>query len=488
MTSPKTLLTLLSAAAVTAAVCGAGPATAAAPQGLADPLPGSLPVAATRVGVQLAGDGFVEPTSLVTAPGVPYRLYVTDQPGVIYAVGKGSKTPGHGKVFADLRSLIVPLGDASPGSPYDERGLLGLAFAPDYQQSGLLYTYSTQRYTRTADFSTEPGNTQNCRGYDPTYLPHPCQNVVTEWKVRDPHDPDTTVNPASARELLRIDKPEFNHNAGALAFGPDGYLYISTGDGGYGDDQGKGHVPGGNAQSLAPGNVLGKILRIDPRGRNAANGRYGIPTGNPFIGRPGADEIWAYGLRNPYRMSFDPLTGDLWTADTGQNEIEEVDKVVAGGNYGWHLKEGTFTFAPGSPTNFDDGTVTANNPGSPARLIDPVAEYDHTGPHGTINGEAIVGGYTYRGSAIPALAGKYVFGDYSPGADTGTPLGRLFITGDTPWRPGANTTALPVGATGNLKLFLLGFGQDSDGELYVLANATGTLAGHTGVIERITAG
>ena len=124
----------------------------------------------------------------------------------------------------------------------------------------------------------------------------------------------------------------------------------------------------------------------------------------------------------------------------------------------------------------------------PARLVEPVAEYDQTGPHGTINGEAVVGGYVYRGADVPALAGRYVFGDYSPGADTGAPLGRLFVTGTTPWRPGANTTALPVGRSGNLGLFLLGFGRDSDGELYVLANATGTLTGHTGVIERITPG
>ena len=178
---------------------------------------------------------------------------------------------------------------------------------------------------------------------------------------------------ASQRELLRIDKPEYNHNGGALAFGPDGLLYISVGDGGFGDDQGPGHVPGGNAQSLAPGNVLGKILRIDPRGHNSANHQYGIPADNPFVGKPGADEIFAYGFRNPYRMSFDQNTGQLWVGDVGQNAIEEVDIVQAGGNYGWHEKEGTFLFSPGARLNPNDGVVTANSPGQPEGLIDPVA-------------------------------------------------------------------------------------------------------------------
>jgi len=175
---------------------------------------------------------------------------------------------------------------------------------------------------------------------------------------------------------------EFNHNGGELAFGKDRMLYISLGDGGNADDEGPGHVAGGNAQSLAAGNVLGKVLRIDPHGSNSANGQYGIPAGNPFVGAPGADEIWAYGFRNPYRFSFDK-SGRLLVADLGQNDIEEVDDVRAGGNYGWPVKEGTFLFDQGDLTNPNDGSVTANSPGAPAGLSDPIAQYDHTARAGS---------------------------------------------------------------------------------------------------------
>ena len=210
--------------------------------------------------------------------------------------------------------------------------------------------------------------------------------MVSEWAVRDPDAKQITVDPASRRVLMRVDKPQFNHNGGELAFGRDKMLYISLGDGGNADDEGPGHVPGGNAQSLADGNVLGKVLRIDPHGSNSANGQYGIPEDNPFVGAPGADEIWAYGFRNPYRFSFDRKSGRLLVADVGQNDIEEVDDVQAGGNYGWAVKEGTFLFEPGGPTV--DGSVTANSPGVPAGLSDPIAEYDHTAPGGVRCGEA----------------------------------------------------------------------------------------------------
>jgi len=480
---------LILAAAAAATTTAALPAGAAASKGLADPIPGALPVAPFSVGVKTVATGLVSPTYGTFAPGVPDRLYVTDQIGKIWSIDVSAGRRGHRTLFADLTSRLVKLGNVSPGSRYDERGLLGLAFSPGYSSDGLVYTYLTQPYQKRADFSTEPGNSANCRSYSeagtPPFHPHPCQNVITEWHVSHPGSPNATVDPSSARELLRIDKPEFNHNAGTLAFGPDGYLYISVGDGGFGDDQGPGHVPGGNGQSLAPGNVLGKILRIDPRGHNSANGRYGIPRDNPFIGRRGANEIYAYGFRNPYRMSFDPVTGRLYAGDTGQNNIEEVDIVRAGGNYGWRIKEGTFPFHPGSPTSADDSWVGANSPGRPAQLIDPVAEYDHTGPHDTINGEATVGGFVYRGSAVGKLAGRYLFGDYSKLADFGTPAGRLFYlnsNADVTHR----VTVLPVRGTGTLDVFLLGFARDAHGELYVLGSRTGTVGGHTGVVEKIT--
>jgi glucose/arabinose dehydrogenase len=285
------------------------------------------------------------------------------------------------------------------------------------------------------------------------------------------------------RELMRIDKPFYNHNGGTIVFGPDGDLYISLGDGGFGDDQGPGHVAGGNGQSLAAGNVLGKILRIDPRGRNSANGQYGIPRDNPFVGRPGADEIWAYGLRNPYRISFDPVSHRLYAGDTGQDNIEEVDVIRPGANYGWPIKEGTFDFHPGSPKSSDDSWVTPPTP-TPG-LTNPIAEYDHTGPHGTVNGEATVGGFVYRGTAIPGLAGKYVFGDYSRLADTFGPAARLWVLNGNR-DPRHAVSVLRANGRLDVPLLLLGFAQDDRGNLYMLGNMTGQVTGHSGKVLELT--
>jgi hypothetical protein len=474
-------LTRCLAAACLGGMLTAAPASASAPaKGLIDPIPAPLREGTIHVGLRTIADGMVSPVAGTFAPGIADRLFVADQIGKIWSVDIGSH-PGGKTLVADLTGLVVKLGDIIPGSRYDERGLLGLAFSPDYQQNGLLYTYLTEPWRKPADFSTQPGVKRNCDAWLPLQ-PRPCQNVVLEWRVKDPGDPNPTIDMSSRRELLRIDKPEFNHNAGALAFGPDGLLYISVGDGGFGDDQGPGHVPGGNAQSLAPGNVLGKILRIDPRGHNSANHEYGIPADNPFVGRPGADEIFAYGFRNPYRMSFDQNTGQLWVGDVGQNDIEEVDIVQAGGNYGWRMKEGTFLFRPGAALNPTDGVVIANSPGRPAGLIDPVAEYDHKAPHGSVEqGEAVVGGYVYRGSGVPALAGKYVFGDYS--RIFAQPDGRLFYMCGS-----ADVTHRVCNLVEHPGIAVFGFARDANGELYVLGNQTGVVSGTTGVVEMITAG
>jgi glucose/arabinose dehydrogenase len=457
------------------------PAGASPTQGLDDPIPGALPTTQFSVSLQTIADGFNSPTSAALAPGIATRLFVTDQTGKIWSV---DLTSGQKSLFANLTPILADLGNVVPGTRFDERGLLGLAFDPGYQSDGRVFTYQTEPWERPADFTTEPGERANCRQYDPRFIPHPCQNVLTAWEVRDPTNPDTTIDASSGRELLRIDKPEFNHNAGSLQFGPDGMLYLSVGDGGFGDDQGPGHVPGGNAQSLAPLNVLGKILRIDPNGSNSANGQYGIPADNPFVGARGADETWAYGLRNPYRISFDSVTGQLWTADTGQNNLEEVDVIRRGGNFGWRVQEGTFAFHPGSPASPEDSFVTRGHvPG----LVAPVAEYDHTGPHGTINGEAAIGGYVYHGAAVPQLAGRYVFGDYSHEADEGIPSGRLFTLDDS-GNAAHRVTIVSVDGADDFPMFVLGFASAASGELYVLANSTGTLAGRTGVLAQVVAG
>ena len=288
--------------------------------------------------------------------------------------------------------------------------------------------------------------------------------------MSNPGSANPAVDPASVRVLMRIDKPQGNHNGGALAFGPDRMLYISLGDGGAGDDQGPGHAPEGNAQSLAPGNVLGKILRIDPLGSNAANGAYGIPADNPFVGREGADEIFAYGFRNPFRMAFDG-EGRLWAGDVGQRAIEEVNIVVSGGNYGWRIKEGSFLF---DANGTGPGFAYQASPGAPAGLVDPVAEYDHAdGPGQPPLRVAVIGGFVYSGMSIPSLRGQYVFADFI-GSD-GT--GKLLTLGvrNTVERllaPQRDPLGFPV----------LGMAQDAAGEIYVLGNADGSTRGNTGVV------
>jgi glucose/arabinose dehydrogenase len=456
------------ALAAVAVIAVAAPAAAA--PALSDPIPAPIPVSNIRIALEPVATGLVSPVTGTVAPGDHKHLYVADQGGKIWQIDLRGRSPK--SLVADLSGRLVSnLAKVIPGLPYDERGLLGLAFDPRFEHNGLLYTYTSEDPTPTPDFTTQPGVT-----------PAGGQAVIAEWRVRNRSAEHPVVDPSSRRELMRIDKPQFNHNGGEIAFGPDGKLYIAVGDGGAADDQGPGHVPGGNAQSLAPGNVLGKVLRIDPRGHNSANGQYGIPRRNPFVGRDGADEIWAYGFRNPYRFSFDTRSGHLVVGDVGQNDIEEVDVVNPGRNYGWPVKEGSFLFDNGGD---GAGFVTQRSPGVPAGLVDPVLEYDHTAPGGVrcgggappsaCQGIAVVGGYVYQGHDVKALRGHYVFGDYSRAF--AQPLGRLFVN------KGSQVTSLP-----DPGIAVFGFAQDRRGEIYVLGNTTGVLSGTTGTVLRITAG
>src|SRR3954454_20540362 len=464
----------LKSALLTAGAVVALTAPSAAAAGLSDPIPAPIPASRVHVALRPVLDGLVSPTTAKPIPGRRHGLIVADQNGKIWGVIDHRRHGHHRDTWqvADLSSLLVDNLGKVPGIPipYDERGLLGLAFDPHFRHNGLLYTFTSENPTAPADFTTQPG-----------VKPGGGQAVVTEWSVRHRHARHIKVDPSSRRVLMRVDKPQFNHNGGDLAFGPRGRLYISLGDGGNADDQGDGHVPGGNAQSLAPGNVLGKGLRIDPHGHNSANGVYGIPRSHPFVGRPGADEIWARGFRNPYRFSFDARTGALIVGDVGQNDIEEVDLVRRGRNYGWPIKEGSFIFDNNGEGN---GFVTRNSPGRPAGLVDPVLQYDHTAPGGVhcgspgstaanCNGIAVVGGYVYRGHQIRALRGRYVFGDYSRGF--AQPLGRLFVN-----------DGRRVEAMNDPGIAVNGFAQDRRHELYVLGNTTGVLAGTTGQVLRIT--
>jgi glucose/arabinose dehydrogenase len=439
-----------------------------------------------NVGVAVLATGLTAPLKAVAAPGDPDHLYVVDQPGQLWAI---SSTDGRKTLILDVSERLVTLGVCGPNT-FDERGFLGVAFHPDFARNGRLYTYTSEPLAGPPTFpTTVPA------GVTPDH-----QNVVAEWRVASPGHNGSTVEARKRRELLRVDWPHFNHDGGDMAFGPDGMLYVSMGDGGGADDaDGQsfttapphhpvcgsapvvGHQGDGNGQKL--NTPLGKILRIDVDQRNSANKQYGIPEDNPFVGTPGAvQEIWAFGFRNPYRFSFDGPTGTLIVGDVGQNDIEEVDVVVQGGNYGWNVKEGTPFFH-----------INGNNPGfasrspDPARtvpsgLIDPIAEYD---THH--EGHSVIGGYIYRGTALSTLRGQYIFGDFSllfkfPAGPHD--YGRLFTMSPTGsgLRSISELLVLPGGA---ISLAVLGFGQDASGELYVLGNIFGVPFGTDGRVLKL---
>jgi Glucose / Sorbosone dehydrogenase len=305
------------------------------------------------------------------------------------------------------------------------------------------------------------------------------QNVVAEWRML------ANGGIGMRRELLRVDWPQFNHDAGDIVFGPDGMLYTPTGDGGNADDQGPGHLPGGNAQNF--GVPLGKILRIDVDGRNSANGAYGIPADNPFVSRAGAlEEIFALGFRNPFRMSFDRKRGDLYAGDVGQNDIEEIDRVIAGGNHGCNFKEGTLFFDPRGVE--EDGFASRSPvPGRavPSRLIDPMAQYD---TH--LEGHSVILGSVYRSTDLHKLKGRLIFGDFSrlfnfPGGPHN--YGRLFhVNADARGDKLRAIREFHITPSNAPNLAVLGFGEDAFGEIYLLGNVSGVPFGEDGVVLRLT--
>ncbi|WP_197530852.1 PQQ-dependent sugar dehydrogenase [Bythopirellula polymerisocia] len=432
------------------------------------------------VRLQPVATGMAAPLYGTSPPGDTSRLFVLEQNGLVRILENDSLLPG---VALDLQSTVSP--PFNPGNANDERGLLGLAFHPEYNDSaspgfGKLYTY----HSEPIPAGTSPTYvTPNADPLNPAVQNY--KLVVSEWMVSAGNA--NVIDPASKREIISFGKNAGNHNGGTLAFGPDGYLYLAPGDGGNRDDVGASHLePGGNAQSLTT--PLGKVLRIDPLAPAlttgsadsvSGNGQYRIPTTNPFQGPGEVPEIYAYGLRNPYRFAFDRTdlggTGDLILADVGQNNIEEINRIVLGGNYGWAIKEGTFLF------DRSNGTVVgANSPGSPTGLIDPIS-----GPIGTLqydhgDGISITGGFVYRGSAIPELVGKYVFGDLALRNAPPRVDGRLFYADlqmgviKEFMLPQFTNGILPDGLT------VHGFGEDANGELYAMV--TNTPANGTGGI------
>ena len=424
----------------------------------------------------------------ISPPGDTHRLFVLEQNGLMWIFQDGVMLTNPA---LDLRSVVSPPLIVSNAN--DERGLLGLAFHPGFNDPAspgyqTLYTYNSEMIpSNTLPTYPLSGGTTNLY-----------KNALNEWKISSTNA--NVIDTNSLREVISFGKNAQNHNGGTCTFGPDGYLYLALGDGGNANDVGPGHIsPGGNAQNLSV--PLGKMLRIDPLNPSlnpssadpiSPNGQYRIPTTNPYQGAGQVPEIYAYGLRNPYRFAFDPVTGDLIEADVGQNNIEEINRITNGGNYGWAVKEGDFLFnmtnGPAGPAGEIGAPPGHFSPGSPAGLTDPITftsptvtnilEYDHN------NGISITGGFVYRGSAVPDLYGKYIFGDLALIPSPVRINGRLFYadlqlaTLHVFRLPQFNSDILPNGQTCH------GFGQDGNGELYVMATSTPP-NGNGGVVYKV---
>lgn len=416
---------------------------------------------AMTVALEAVAQGFTSPLALASPSDGTGRLFVVDQVGKIWIVdasGNRNALP-----FLDLGMKIVTLSAA-----YDERGLLGLAFHPEYASNGRFFVrYSAPREGRPEEGCNDPaGFIVGCHS-----------EVLAEYRV-SADDPDM-ADPESERILLTVDQPQFNHNGGQIAFGPDGYLYVGFGDGGGADDVGEGHTPDlGNGQDLTT--VLGKILRIDVDSGDP----YGIPADNPFANDQEAlPEIWAFGLRNPWRFSF-ATAGDhrLFLGDAGQNLFEEVNIIARGANYGWNIREGLHCFDPLNPVLPPDDCTVVDGNSNP--LIAPIIEYPHVAEADRSAGIAVIGGFVYRGAEIPELVGHYVFGDYSRDFAMGD--GTLFTASentDGTWI--LNELAIAGGMGNRIGRFILGFGQNQMGELYVLTTANAGPTGESGEVQRI---
>jgi glucose/arabinose dehydrogenase len=411
-----------------------------------------------QVDLQLVAQGLVSPIGVIPVPDNTGRLFIIDQVGKVWIVNsEGATLP---QPFMDISTRLVTL---SPG--FDERGLLGLAFHPDYAMNGRFFVYYNA--------PPPPG------GPTPTTLWNNLSRI-SEFRVSaNPNMADMN----SERPILELNDPQFNHNGGTLVFGPDGYLYISIGDGGGANDVGPGHVEdwyavnaGGNGQDIEA-NLFGNILRIDV---NNTSGAYGIPADNPFVNKPGRDEIYAYGLRNPYRMSFD-MSGSrqLYVGDAGQLLYEEIDVIKKGGNYGWNVKEGAHCFSTANPLMTLAVCPGMDPFGNP--LIDPVIEMNNfRNPAGGVTSTTIIGGHVYRGHTIPGLQGKYVFGSFSK--NPGVTDAEIFMANPAGSGPWGFTELQLKGRPDNLGMYLKSFGQDNEGEIYL---ATSTIAGPTGTTGKI---
>jgi glucose/arabinose dehydrogenase len=391
---------------------------------LADELP--------RVSYQKFATGLTSPVGMTPYLDGNEAFLVADQSGMIVFLGAGGGEPTG--TFLDLRDRMVELRDG-----FDERGLLGVALHPDFPKTRKAYVHYSA-----------PLRKGGPKGFDHTAH-------ISEFTVPAGQ---REANPSSERIVLAVDTPQWNHNGGNPVFGPDGYLYIGLGDGGGGSDLGEGHEKGGNGQHLD--NLLGKILRIDVDG----DAPYGIPKDNPLVGKPGLDEIYAWGIRNPWGLSFDE--GRLFVADVGQNRFEEINLVESGGNYGWPRAEGFASFDQQNPTE----PAKLENPTAPDEFARPILVYPHNEGFGTHTGYGIsvTGGQVYRGKAIPSLQGTYIFADW--GTSWATSNEGIFAGVPSPggeWSMEILPGAIP---TDSKEAMITGIARDADGEIYILTNGS----------------
>lgn len=364
-----------------------------------NPLPPNQPLGEWPLENAFPNLTFSRPVEFTYANDGSNRVFVLEQEGRI-RVFDNKPTAQTASIFLNLKPKVSSEG---------EMGLLGLAFHPDFKRNGYFYVYYTKR--------------------------NPLESVIARYQATTPDL--TVVNPATETIILRFPQPYDNHNGGKIAFGPDRHLYISTGDGGSWGD------PHENAQNRA--SWLGKILRIAVD--QTDKGTYGIPADNPFAGNKELrEEIFAYGLRNPWRFSFDRQTGRIWAGDVGQKQYEEIDIITKGGNYGWRLKEADICYNPRKDCD------TGN-------LIDPIHQYPRE------EGISITGGIVYRGSRHAALKGKYLYADFGSGK-----VWALAFEGDK-----KTDNQLLTSAGGNISAF----GEDAAGEVY--------LVDHAGTIKRFVA-
>ncbi len=397
---PRPIHTILLLPCLLLAACGGSGYGGGGQNPPVPPPPPPPPSTTVQTQQVFAGVSLSLPTSLVQAPNDPSRWFAIEKAGRII-VFDNDTVGAEGTTFLDIRPLV----DSGP----NEAGLLGIAFHPDFANNGEVFVSYT--------------------------APGPLTSTISRFTSINNN---AILDPTSEEPILTVFQPRTNHNGGDIAFGPDGFLYAGFGDGGGGGD------PDGNGQNTTT--LLGSMVRIDVDVQMG----YSIPQSNPFEGgaqcspTPIGDcpEIYAWGFRNPWRFSFDSLTGDLWVGDVGQGAWEEVDRVALGENYGWNTREGAHCYPAGSSC---DSTG----------LTDPITEYANSG------GSSISGGYVYRGSAIPALQGQYVFADFASGRIWSVPA-------DSP----IGTAPTEIADTNFL---ISAFGEGVDGELYVIDYGNGTI-------------